>query len=448
MRPASIRRRLLLLLLGSLVLVWALMLAVVYREAREEIGELADARLQQAAHTLLVLDLKRLGRLARNDSDSMTTATGHAGVTALAFQVWSDDGELLLDTAHAPAAPRQLLDGYATRSIAGEPWRSFNIHDDKHEYWLTVLEPMVAREHPVHELAAHMAMVVLLALPLLAGLSWWGVRHSLRPLARLSRDIAARETASRDPIALRDTPVEVQPLILALNDLLQRLARSLETERAFTADAAHELRTPLAAIKVQAEVALATSDAATRRHAIGQVIAGVSRTTHLVHQLLQLARAENAAGSGDETVDLGALAAECVAHRADEAMQAGIELGLDAEPGCRIRGDVVMLAVLVDNLLDNAIKYGGAGGHADVQVRHAEDAIELVVADDGAGVATAERDRLRDRFFRRDGEDAPGSGLGLSIVDKIAAAHDASVTLGDGLGGQGLAVSVRFRAHA
>jgi two-component system sensor histidine kinase QseC len=442
-RAPSIRRRLLLLLLASLVLVWALMLVVVHGEAREEIDALADARLQQGARTLLALDLKRLARLV-NAAPAAAPDPRHAGdVPALEFQVWSDAGDLLLASADAPAAPPQLRPGYATLRLGGEPWRSFSPRDDRHEYWLRVLEPLAAREHPVEELASHLARIVLLALPVLALLTWWVVRHGLRPLARLSSAIAARDAGSREPIPLRGTPLEVQPLIGALNQLLQRLGRALETERAFTADAAHELRTPLAAIKVQAEVALATRDEATRRHAIGQVIAGVNRTSHLVQQLLQLARAE-AGGLESQAVDLAATAAECVARRAGEAMQAGVEFELSAGSACVVRGEPVMLAVLVDNLLDNAIKYGGAGGHARIDVRRAGEAVELVVADDGVGVGAGERERLRDRFFRREGEHAPGSGLGLSIVDKVAAAHGASVALGAGIGGRGLGVTVRF----
>ncbi|WHZ12133.1 MAG: Sensory histidine kinase QseC [Burkholderiaceae bacterium] len=447
----SIRRRLLLLLLGSLVLVWAAMLGVGYEKAREEIHELADARLQQGARTLMMLDLKRLARLAQaGKAGEKGEADGHhadeGGVQPLAFQVWGDDGRLLLASAGAPAATQDLHDGYATRSIAGRDWRSYSLRDSRHDYRVTVLEPLATREHPANQLAGRMGQVLLLALPVLALLIWFGIGQGLRPLARLSDAIAVRDAGNLEPIQLRRVPAEAQALIAALNDLLERLAHSLDKERAFTADAAHELRTPLAGIKVQAQVALAAQDDASRRQAIEQVIAGVDRTTHLAQQLLLLARLDHIESGMRQAVDLGRLAADRVAQRADDALRNNIELELAAEPDCQLAGDPAMLATLLDNLIDNAIKYGRSGGQAIVSVRREVGALLLAVMDDGGGVAEADRARLRDRFFRVEGHAATGSGLGLSIVEKIAAAHGGAVDIGTGLQGRGLGVMVRFPA--
>lgn len=444
----SLRGRLLLLLLGSLVLVWGAMLGVGYDKAHEEIHELADARLQQAARTLLVLDLKRLSRLAEagaaTAADDGNEVDQGKGMRPLAFQVWSDTGRLLLASGGAPPAPYRAEDGYATRAIDGRAWRSYSIRDGKHDYRVTVLEPLAVREHPVRELAGRMGLILLWALPLLALLVWFSVHHGLKPLARLSDEIGARDAGNLDPIRLQRVPAEAQAPVVALNRLLERLARSLDKERAFTADAAHELRTPLAAVKVQAEVALAAQDEATRRHAIEQVIAGVNRTTHLAQQLLLLARLEHIEPAMRQAVDLGRIAADVVAQRADDAIRKAIEVELAADPGCVLQGDPAVLATMLDNLLDNAIKYGGAGGHVVVSVRRDASAILLVVADDGAGVAANEHARLRDRFFRGEGHAEPGSGLGLSIVGKIAAAHGGSIETGNGLAGRGLAVTLRF----
>jgi two-component system sensor histidine kinase QseC len=440
----SIRRRLLWLSLASLVLVWGAMLGFSYSKAHEEIHELADARLEQGARTLLVLDLKRLGRLAKAGNNNGSDEQHGDDAGALAFQVWSDGGELLLASAGAPAAPYQARAGYATQTIEREPWRSYTVRDRKHGYQVTVLEPIHLREQLIRKLAQRMGQVLLLALPLLALLIWISIGHSLRPLARLSEAIAARDADKLEPIRLQQVPAEAQALIAALNRLLERLAHSLDKERAFTADAAHELRTPLAAIKVQAEVALAAEDEASRRHAIEQVIAGVNRTTHLAQQLLLLARLEQFEPGARQAVDLGRMAADCVARRADDAARKDIELELAAAPGCVLQGDPAMLAVMLDNLLDNAIKYGRAGGHAAVTLRREAASLVLAVADDGDGVAPAERARLRDRFFRVEGNAAGGSGLGLSIVEKIAAAHGGTLEIGTGLDGRGLGVSVRF----
>ncbi len=452
MKHYSIRRRLLGMLLGSLVLAWAAMLGFGYQKVHEEIHELADARLQQAAHTLLVLDLKRLARLAQagepGESRSRESEEHTDEAPPLAFQVWSERGRLLLDSAGAPALPFDTDDGYATRSFDGRDWRSYSVHDRKHGYRVTMLEPLAVRDHPVHELAGRMAQVLLMALPLLALLVWLSIRRGFAPLERLSNAISARGAANLEEIRLQQVPDEVHPLIIALNDLLLRLARSLDKERAFTADAAHELRTPLAAVKVQAEVALAAQDESSRRQAIEQVIAGVNRTTHLARQLLLLARLEHVEHDARRPVDLGRLAADCVAQRADEAGRKQIECELAAEPGCVVQGDPAMLAVLLDNLLDNAVKYGRSCGCITVSVRREASGLRLAVADDGDGVSEADRSRLRDRFFRVEGSAVPGSALGLSIVEKIASVHGGSVDIGAGIDGRGLGMSVLFPVSA
>jgi two-component system sensor histidine kinase QseC len=444
----SLRRRLLLLLVGSLVLVWGAMLVVGYDEAREEVHELADARLQQGARTLLVLDLKRLARLAGanaiREADPGNGADRGDGAQPLEFQVWGGTGEPLLASSGAPPAAHRPEEGYATRTIAGRDWRSYSVYDGRHAYQVTVLEPIDIREHPIRDMAEHMGQVLVWALPLLAMLVWLSVRHGLKPLAQLSDAVSARDAGNLEPIRPQRVAAEVESLISALNDLLARLARSLDRERAFTADAAHELRTPLAAIKVQAEVALGAEDEATRRHAIGQVIEGVNRTTHLAEQLLLLARLEHADMNSRQAVELGRLAAERIAQRAGDATARSIDVELAAEPGCVLAGDPATLAILIDNLLDNAIKYGNAGGHVAVTLRREARGLLLMVADDGAGVAEADRAHLRNRFFRAEGNASPGSGLGLSIVEKIAAAHGGAVGIGAGLAGHGLGVTVRF----
>jgi len=444
----SLRRRLLLLLVGSLLLVWGAMLVAGYGKTREEIHELADARLQQGARTLLVLDLKRLGRLAqggadREDEDGRRTDSDH-DAQPLAFQVWDRTGQLLLASAGAPPAAHQRAEGFGIRSIGGRDWRSYDAYDRRHDYHVTVLEPLDVREHPVRELAGRMGQVLLWALPLLVLLMWISVWRALDPLRRLSGEIGARDADNLEPIRPQRIITETEALVAALNHLLSRLARSLDSERAFTADAAHELRTPLAAIKVQAEVALAAGDDTTRRHAIEQVIAGVNRTTHLAQQLLLLARLEHAAGGTRQAIDLGRLAADALARRAGDAAGKTIEVELAAEPECMMQGDPATLAILLDNLLDNAIKYGRAGGQILVTVGREPGALLLSVADDGEGVAEADRARLRDRFFRVEGQDVPGSGLGLSIVEKIAASHGGTLDIGGGLKGRGLGVTLRF----
>lgn len=449
MKRFSIRRRLLVLLLGSLMLVWTAMLAVGYYEARDEVNELADARLEQSARTLMLLDLKRLGRLAdgqyqgnernRDDRDGDDDAHKH-----LDFQVWSDEGELLLHSSGAPAAAFDMRDGYRTFTVDNTPWRGYALHDRHRGYQVRVFETMQARDVVIDKVAGRMMQLLLLALPILAVLVWIGIGRGLQPLALISHAIAARHARNLEPIDVARVPVETQPLIDSLNNLLQRLSQSIDRERSFTADAAHELRTPLAAIKVQAEVALAAQDEATRRHAIEQVIAGVNRTTHLARQLLLLARLDHADAMTLQPVDIGRMAADCIAHRAGEAAGKGIEFDLSAPPDCLVRGDPTALSVMLDNVIDNAVKYGKEEGHIVVSVAHENAQVVVSIKDDGPGVAPGDRPRLFDRFFRIAGSEAPGSGLGLSIVDKIARAYGGTASVGDGLAGRGLGVTIRL----
>ncbi|HJV87597.1 MAG TPA: ATP-binding protein [Noviherbaspirillum sp.] len=451
MKAFSIRRRLVALLLGSLVAVWAAMLATGYVELREEVGEQADARMEQSARTLLLLDLKRLHALVGLDDGH---EDGHESEHRLEhndnhaeyvdFQVWGSDGALLL---HAPGAPEARYDpeiGHGWVSVGDREWRTFALRDPKRGYQVRVFETARTRSHLVNKLAFRMAQMLLLALPVLALLVWLSIRRGLAPLTTVSHAIGSRSAQNLEPLNLASVPDEVQPLVDALNKLLERLSESIDRERSFTADAAHELRTPLAAIKVQAEVALAAEDEEQRRHAIQQVIAGVQRTTYLAQQLLLLARLDHVDAEQLQLVDLGHLAAGSAARFANAAEDKGIELEVDAQEACHMRSDPFALSILLDNLLDNAIKYGSDGGRAVVKVWKEHGQIMLRVQDDGPGVPADERSRLTDRFFRVTGTGVAGSGLGLSIVERIAKRYRGEVRIGEGMDGKGLGVTVSF----
>lgn len=444
----SLRGRIVTFVLGSLALVWLALLAWNYHEAREEIGELSDARLEETARTLLQLDLKRLTRLVDADSNARAADAGDAAGHHTAFQVWSDDGTLLLHSTGAPAIAFDRHDGLKSLLLGGAEWRSYAAHDTRRGYQVRVYESSRARDALVDKLARRTAQALLVALPALALLMWIGIGRGLRPLRRLSREIATRDANRLEPVAIGRVSSEAQPLIDALNRLFVRLAESLDRERAFTADAAHELRTPLAAIKVQAEVARAARDDAERRHAIDQIIHGVERTTRLAQQLLLLARLDHPEAATRGLVDLGRAAAESAARLADSAIGKGIELEVDAAPGCALLADPHALAILLDNLLDNAIKYGRPQGRIVLSVRCEDTALALRVADDGPGVSADKLARLADRFYRVGEGDAQGSGLGLAIVARIARVYGGTVRFGAGIDGLGLGVDVRFAAPA
>jgi signal transduction histidine kinase len=250
------------------------------------------------------------------------------------------------------------------------------------------------------------------------------------------------------PLAADNVPEELRPLAMSLNALLARLDEAMSAQRRFTADAAHELRTPLAALKLQVGLAKRAHDEAERASAMTELEAGVDRASHLVEQLVTMARLEpESPDRRNEEVDLVALAREAIVARASLAGDKRIDLGLTRASNAAVRGDPAMLAMLIGNLLDNALRYTPDGGRIDVAVDAAPDGARLSVIDTGPGIAPADRERVFERFHRgrlQDDGQVTGSGLGLSIVRRIANAHGATVTLGEGPDGRGLAVDVRF----
>lgn len=300
-------------------------------------------------------------------------------------------------------------------------------------------------EHVRHEIAEHFLKALLtpllFGLPVLGGWIWFATWRGLKPLDEVAAELGKRAPERLDPVAPAAAPREVRPLLEALNALFTRVDRAMQNERAFTADAAHELRTPLAAIATQAQVATRARDAAERDHALAQLTASARRASHLVEQLLTLARLDPAAGLPMTELRLDMLAVEVCADQGAAALEKNIALELDAPQPVVINGNAAMLRVLLRNLIDNAVRYTPAGGQVGVGVT----ARMLTVSDSGPGIPAAQRaDALR-RLHRLAGQDIEGSGLGLSIVARIAELHGATLELADGIGQPGLAVRVVFR---
>ncbi len=300
------------------------------------------------------------------------------------------------------------------------------------------------------EIAEHLLAPMLIALPGLALVLVVAVGFSLRPLRRLTEDLATRAPDRLTPIDCADTPREIAPLIERLNELFAGIDRALQNERRFTADASHELRTPLAALKAQAQVALAAGSEDERRHALEQIVAGSDRATHLLTQLLTLARLDADSGQAMHELDLRPLAEEVLATAAGEAIAGNCELAL-AEGDARVRGNSALLQSLLRNLIDNALRHGGAR-QIEIAIAGARKDVVLTVSDDGRGIPPSERGIVTQRFRRgasADSSDAvaansPGSGLGLSIVSRIVELHGGRMQLDDGAGGRGLTVRIRL----
>lgn len=315
--------------------------------------------------------------------------------------------------------------------------------DEKHSLLVQVGERQDVRDELIEDVVSRLLYPLLYAFPVLATLVWLSVGKGLAPLQGITAEVASRAPHQLSPLEGKGAPDEIRPLVDALNGLLARLDTALENERRFTADAAHELRTPLAALKTQAQVAQRATDIDESRHALRQVVEGVDRATHLVEQLLTLARLEpGAVPPRMESLALRALAVECAVALAPQAMDKSIEISVE-EGVATIVGNAAMLGILLRNLVDNAIRYTPRGGWVSIKVLREKTRAVLEVCDSGAGIPPKERDQVIRRFYRVLGSGEDGSGLGLSIVQRIAEFHGATVELGESTAG-GLSVRISF----
>jgi two-component system sensor histidine kinase QseC len=437
--PASLRARLLLLLLSTTLLLWSVAGVLSFFEAHHEIEELFDAQLASSARILLAQAGHAPGEIKVGSGTEF-----HKYERKIAFRIWDEHGRQLLRSANVP--PHSSTDertGFYDVAAAGEKWRVFSHWEEKERLWVQVAESYEVRDELTEAIAARLLYPLVFALPLLAFLVWLGVGKGLAPLQRVAVEVSRRAPQHLSQLKIDGVPGEIRPLVAALNALLARLEQALENERRFTADAAHELRTPLAGLKTQAQVALRATNDGQRQHALRQVVAGTDHATRLVEQLLTLARLDpGAKPSQFRPLDLRALLVECVMAQAPQALEKSIELSV-ADGDGKISGDPTMLAVLMRNLVDNAIRYTPPGGWVKTGVRNTPDGVVLDVSDSGPGVAEEEREQVLRRFYRVLGSGAEGSGLGLSIAQRVAELHGGTLELGESEAG-GLAVRVHF----
>ena len=428
----SLRRRLLALLLGGVTVGWLATLAFSYIDAHHEIDELLDAQLVQTAQTLLALASEY------DDDDDVARLEGdvHKYQKKCVFQLWDAEGRLLLRSQHAPTALLTTTDGFS-ESEGKEHWRYYSQWDRQHQLRVQVGENHEVREEIAGHIAGRLLLPALFSLPLLGVWVWFATRRGLASLDAVAAEVAHRAPERLEPLMPAAAPVEIRPLLDALNDLFARVGQTLDNERRFTADAAHELRTPLAALATQAQVALRARDPAERDHAIEQIVTGVRRAGHLVDQLLTLARLDPATALPVETVDLCALAAEACADHGAAAIDKDLCIELDAPAAVPVAANGGMLRILLRNLLDNAVRYTPRGGQVRVRVHAERQGAVLEVSDSGPGIPPAEREAALRRFHRLAGQAIEGSGLGLSIAARIAELHGARLELADGLQGDG-----------
>ena len=438
----SLKRRLLLTLLGSITLAWLATAVFSYFDAVHELDELLDAHLAQAA-ALLVTQAEH--EVEEIDTDHTPQLHKHA--QRAAFQIWENGNALRLHSASVPAVRMSATDqGFSDELIAGRRWRVFSAWDDERRYLVQVGERHESRNDIAISIAKNLLLPLLFALPALGLLVWLNVTRALRPLAALGRQVAQRDPGTLAALETGEIPAEVMPLVANLNRLFERVAELIANERRFTANASHELRTPLAALKIQAQVARASASDAERTHALDNLIAGCDRATHLVQQLLTLARLDPGEFESQAAAcDLHALARSAVADLAPFALSRQIEIDLAEGAAVVLSGYASLIAILLRNLVDNAIRYSPRGASVHVRAAADGDAATLTVSDQGPGIPAEERGKVGQRFYRVLGTEEFGSGLGLSIVKRIVELHGASISLGDGGQGRGLSVMVRFK---
>ena len=450
-RMKSLQARLLALVLGLVTLVWLGAAILTWVDARHELDELLDGHLAQAAAMLVVQQAQ--GHDEDDDDDDVADAPSlHKYAPKVAFQVFHE-GQLSMRSANAGMAPMSGKPrGFSTVRLGdGVEWRVFATRGTESDVQVYVGEQTETRSEILWAVLRGMLLPLVVALPLLALLLWWAVRQGLAPLRQLSQVLRQRQPQASEPVVLQDLPSEVQPLVQSLNALFERIDAMVASERRFTADAAHELRTPIAAIRAQAQVALgAGSDTVQRDHALQVTLAGCDRATRLVDQLLTLARLETKTGVADtrsKAADLTAVARRVAADLAPAALARQQTLELDAVTPCPVTGDEMLVSVLLRNLIDNALRYSPPGARILVRVANESGQTVVHVQDSGPGMTHEEMARLGERFYRVLGSNQTGSGLGWSIAKRIASAVDAQLQVGrsDLLGG--LAVTVRWPAQ-
>lgn len=424
----SLRARLLIFLLAAIVLAAGTQAFVAYRTVLNEADQIFDYHMQQMALSL---------RAGLPPSAAVSGLSDGEENFEFVVQVWTAEGVLVFESAAQAALPQRAVLGFSNVRARGTTYRVYSLQ--ARSLVIQVAQDMAARRHMAGTLALRTVGPIALAAPLLMLVVWWVVSRSLAPVARVRGQVAARQADDLSPVSESGLPEEVRPLVHELNLLFDRVRRAFEAQRHFVADAAHELRSPLAALKLQVQGLQRAPDEATRELAVNRLAAGIDRATRLVEQMLALARQEAsaAAGTPPEAVELQEVARLALSDAIAAAQARRIDVGIASAHAARVQGQPEALRTLLRNLLDNAVKYTPEGGRVDIRIGQQAGGAELVVEDSGPGLPAEERERVLDRFYRAGESQAPGSGLGLAIVKSIADQHGATLDIGrsESLGG-------------
>jgi signal transduction histidine kinase len=428
----SIRARLLIALILLVALVSLLAAMVTYHRVLNETSTLFDYQLRQMA-----LSLRSQISLAPR-----VEVPPDQGDADFVIQIWDLFGARVYLSRPGLPLINQIVLGYANLSLQGQAWRAYGLQTA--DGVIQIAQPIQVRERLARAAALRVAVPLIVLLPVMVAFVAWIVRRGLLPLRDVTAEVQRRDERSLTPLATDNLPQEIEPLVAELNRLLARLQDAFAVQRAFIADAAHELRSPLTALRLQLQLLDRAPDDAARRAAREHLGAAVERAIHLVEQLLTLARSDpGETASNFELVDLAAVAAQALTDTHAVAVARHVDLSLEQEGDVPVRGDREALRTLARNLVDNAVRYTPPGGSVQVRCHTEAAAAVLEVIDTGPGIAAADRARVFDRFYRRANANETGTGLGLAIVKAIAARHGARVVLDDAPSG-GLHVTVSF----
>lgn len=433
----TIRYQLLFWILGSVLLTTSIASVSIYLKVSEESKELFDYQLVQIAAALP----SNFNAPAYDPSESRVKSKD------IVLQVWDNNGKQIYTSHATKLLPPREQPGFSTTVAYGEKWRVFSeITPDRH---VQVSQLLTRRDKLVYDAGVRALKPFLYLTPLLAIIISLVVRHVLAPIRRVVTAVEQRSASSLHPLSTENIPPDILPLINAINDLLERLDQSLSSQRAFVADASHELRSPLTAIKLQLQLAERAQSEAERTQAYRKLHERLDRSNHLIHQLLTLARHEPEISATDfQRVDLVRLAQEVVSDLLPFAESRSIDISVNAatQP-LEVLANRGWIAIMLRNLVDNAIRYTPVGGSVEIAILVQDSFTKLKVLDSGPGIPVPDHERIFNRFYRREGETMQGSGLGLSIVKSIVMRHGGSISLDSASADGGLAVTVSFHAE-
>ncbi|MFW2357241.1 ATP-binding protein [Hydrogenophaga sp.] len=451
---SSIERTLLTWILGALSLGALLVALLTYVVTLDEMHEVFDADLKNIAQA--VASYHHAGYGPGDDSVVvLPNRTDTPEDSEIVTLTWTREGKRVFASDPRVELPFSSTHGLSRTSANGEDWIVYSsVNDDG---VAQAAQRVSARQEMAGESASKVLPPLLGLVVVVGGLLIFGLRKGLKPLQGAAQDVSQRSAHSLDPISLDGVPNEIQPLVVSINDLMTRLGEAFATQRRFLADAAHELRTPITALRLQLQLLQGSGNDAERSQAMTEFANGVDRSQRLVEQLLNIARADaNSDHFSPQPLNLTKLVQSVVARFSLKADVLDIDLGVSSEPtstGVWVNGDSEQLTVLLNNLVENALRFTPAGGVVDVKISQDHDALPVLrVIDNGPGISDAERERVFDRFYRGSeatalARDGYGSGLGLAIVQAIAARHGAHVGLASPADHRGLEVTVRFRLN-